>query len=199
MPSKQSLLSAVAILATAACATPALAFSFVTSTLHQSQNVAAASPLFRSKSAGQERNVSPLEKTTSQLFMTSGGDSSEAEESTKQEEKTINEKGGGDDESTKLVNKASSTGSDADGSGGFFLTLLLAPPLIAKFCLVLLLKVATDCVVYPTLFIWRLASRAKRKVLGVFGIGKGSNDTDDDALPVNGDGSVPPSANGDFA
>jgi len=35
--------------------------------------------------------------------------------------------------------------------------------------------------------------------LGVFGIGKGSNDTDDDALPVNGDGSVPPSANGDFA
>jgi len=205
MPSKQSLLSAATILATAACATPALAFTSVASTLpsaaqHQGQSVAAASPLFRSKSTpvGQNRKVSPLERT-SQLFMTSGGDSSEGEETTKQEEKTTNEKKEDEDESTALIKKPSSTGSDADGSGGFFLTLLLAPPLIAKFCLVLLLKFATDCVVYPTLFVWRLASRAKRKVLDTLGIGKGSNDTNDGAAPVNGNGSAPPNVNGDFA
>ena len=125
------------------------------------------------------------------MFMTAE-ESSEAEEATKQEEKATDEKKDeGDEESTALINKSSS-------NGGFFLTLLLAPPLIAKFAIVLLVKFATDAVVYPTLFLWRLASRAKRKILGVFGIGKESKDTE--AKPINGDGNGNERiANGDFA
>lgn len=199
MPSKQSLLSAAAVVAS--FATPALAFTSVTSTLpctaqHQGQATAAASPLFRADFVpGRKSASSPLEKASSKLFMTSGGESSEAEEATTQEEKTTNEKKGeGDKESTNLINKSLSVGSSG-ADGGFFLTLLLAPPLIAKFCIVLLVKFATDAVVYPTLFLWRLASRAKRKVLGVFGIEKENKDSEE---PINGDGNAP-IANGDFA
>ena len=195
MPSKQSLLSAAAVVAcSASCATPALAFTSVTSTLpsaaqQQVQAAAAASSLFRAEFVAERMTVpSPLEKESSRLFMTS--ESSEAEDATKQEEKATDEKKDeGNEESTALINKSSS-------SGGFFLTLLLAPPLLAKFCIVLLVKFATDAVVYPTLFLWRLASRAKRKILGVFGIGKESKDTE--AKPINGDGNEPIS-NGDFA
>ena len=195
MSSKQSLLSAAAVVAcSASCATPALAFTSVISTLpsaaqQQVQAAAAASPLFRTEFVAERTTVpSPLEKESPRLFMTS--ESSEAEDATKQEEKATDEKKDeGDEESTALINKSSS-------SGGFFLTLLLAPPLIAKFCIVLLVKFATDAVVYPTLFLWRLASRAKRKILGVFGIGKESKDTE--AKPINGDGNEPIS-NGDFA
>ena len=189
MPSKQSLLSAAAVVAcSASCTTPALAFTSVTST--------PASPLFRAENVAERMTASsPLKKEGSQLFMTSGGESSEAEEATKQEEKTTSEKKDeGDEESTTLINKSSSVGSSGT-DGGFFLTLLLAPPLIAKFCIVLLVKFATDAVVYPTLFLWRLASRAKRKVLRAFGIGKESKDTEE---PMNGDENAP-IANGDFA
>lgn len=202
MPSKKSLLSAAAVVAcSASCTTPALAFTSVTSTLpsaaqHQGQAEAAASPLFRAEIVAERTTASsPLEKASSQLFMTSGSESSEAEEATKQEEKAIEEKKDkGDEESTALINKSSSAGSSGT-DGGFFLTLLLAPPLIAKFCIVLLVKFATDAVVYPTLFLWRLASRAKRRILRVFGIGKESKDTE---KPINGDENAP-IANGDFA
>ena len=197
MPSKQSLLSAAAVVAcSASFATPALAFTSVTSTLPSAARqqvqaaAAAASPLFRVDIVAERTSASsPLEKESSRLFMTVE-ESSEAEEATKQEEKATDEKKDeGDEESTALVNKSSS-------NGGFFLTLLLAPPLLAKFCIVLLVKFATDAVVYPTLFLWRLESRAKRKILGVFGIGKESKDTE--AKPINGDGNEPIS-NGDFA
>jgi len=196
MPSKRSPLlsaAAAAVLASVPWTTPSLAFTSVAPTLpsiaqHQGQSAAAASPLFRAEMVQLRKTI-----VNSQLFMTGGGESAEGEEAVKQEEKAANEKKDeGDEESTTLINKSSRN----DESGGFFLTLLLAPPLIAKFCIVLLVKFATDAVVYPILWLWRLASRAKRKVLGIFGAGEKRKN--DEAKPINGDGSAT-STNSDFA
>lgn len=48
-------------------------------------------------------------------------------------------------------------------------SLVIVPTLIFKFTIVLLVKFATDIVVYPILWTYRLARRGKQKVLGMFG------------------------------
>lgn len=52
-------------------------------------------------------------------------------------------------------------------------TLLLTVPLFCKFFVVLVLKIATDLIVYPLLFLYRLAGIVKRKVLSLIGRGGG--------------------------
>jgi hypothetical protein len=46
---------------------------------------------------------------------------------------------------------------------------ILMFPLFCKFIVVILIKFLTDLVVYPTLFLYRLARRATRTVVGWFG------------------------------
>jgi len=46
---------------------------------------------------------------------------------------------------------------------------ILMVPLFCKFIVVILIKFLTDLVVYPTLFLYRLARRATRTVVGWFG------------------------------
>lgn len=48
-------------------------------------------------------------------------------------------------------------------------TILLTVPLFCKFVVVLLIKFVTDLVVFPLLFLYRLAGVVKRKVLKQFG------------------------------
>lgn len=48
-------------------------------------------------------------------------------------------------------------------------TVLLTVPLFCKFVVVLLIKFVTDLIVFPLLFLYRLAGVAKRKVLKMFG------------------------------
>eukprot|EP00565_Helicotheca_tamesis_P006834 CAMPEP_0185726820 /NCGR_PEP_ID=MMETSP1171-20130828/2680_1 /TAXON_ID=374046 /ORGANISM="Helicotheca tamensis, Strain CCMP826" /LENGTH=92 /DNA_ID=CAMNT_0028395241 /DNA_START=429 /DNA_END=707 /DNA_ORIENTATION=- len=50
---------------------------------------------------------------------------------------------------------------------GFLTALLLAPPLFAKFVIVLLVKFLTDVIVYPFLFLYRAVRRAKNKTKAV--------------------------------
>lgn len=52
-------------------------------------------------------------------------------------------------------------------------TLLLTIPLFCKFLVVIILKIATDLVVYPLLFLYRLAGIVKRKFLSLVGKGDG--------------------------
>lgn len=61
---------------------------------------------------------------------------------------------------------------------GFLTALILGPPLIAKFGIVLLVKLATDLVVFPLLFLYRICKIAKNKIASLF--------TSDDM--INGDG-----------
>jgi len=51
---------------------------------------------------------------------------------------------------------------------GFMRTMLLALPLFFKFAIVLLIKFLTDLVVFPLLFLYRIARLTKRKVTGLF-------------------------------
>ena len=52
-------------------------------------------------------------------------------------------------------------------------TLLLTVPLFLKFVIVLMIKVVTDLIVFPLLFLYRLAGLVKRRFLSA--IGKGSS------------------------
>jgi len=52
--------------------------------------------------------------------------------------------------------------------GGKIATLLLAIPLLCKFFLVLGIKFLTDLVVFPLLFLYRMARVGKKKVLSLF-------------------------------
>uniref|UniRef100_A0A7S4NFP5 Uncharacterized protein n=1 Tax=Odontella aurita TaxID=265563 RepID=A0A7S4NFP5_9STRA len=83
-------------------------------------------------------------------------------------------------EESAAVEASSSEGNDKESSG-FITALLLAPPLFVKFVIVLCVKLITDIVVFPLLFLYRMARLAKNKVLGVFNKGG-----DSDAL--NGEG-----------
>ena len=76
--------------------------------------------------------------------------------------------------------------SDLDDStgGGLKRTLLLAIPLFCKFVVVLLIKFVTDAIVFPLLFLYRLAHITKRKIKLLF-------KKKDDATPSNGDLSPP--------
>lgn len=71
--------------------------------------------------------------------------------------------------------------------------MTLIPTLLFKFTIVLCIKFATDVIVFPTLFLYRLARLGKRKIVGGFdnlfgrrrGAGAGRGDID---VRVNGDG-----------
>mmetsp|Transcript_42038 Transcript_42038/g.61674 ORF Transcript_42038/g.61674 Transcript_42038/m.61674 type:complete len:164 (+) Transcript_42038:39-530(+) len=52
---------------------------------------------------------------------------------------------------------------------GFKNAILMGPPLLFKFCIVLVVKFLTDIVVFPLLFLYRFVRLTKAKVLSVFG------------------------------
>lgn len=58
---------------------------------------------------------------------------------------------------------------ETEGKRGIAKTILLTVPLFCKFAVVLLIKFATDLVVFPLLFLYRLAATAKRKIMKAFG------------------------------
>jgi hypothetical protein len=74
-------------------------------------------------------------------------------------------------------------------SGGLTRTLLLAAPLFCKFVIVLCIKFLTDLVVFPLLFLYRMARLVKRRILKTFmpsSRNGGKPQTNLDSQPVNG-------------
>ena len=59
--------------------------------------------------------------------------------------------------------KASSSSSSSSSSSGF--SLILLPILLFKFTIVLLVKFASDIVVFPMLYFYRMIKLGKRKIL----------------------------------
>ena len=51
---------------------------------------------------------------------------------------------------------------------GFLTALIMGPPLLAKFGIVILVKIMTDMVVFPLLFLYRIIKKAKNKIVGLF-------------------------------
>ncbi|KAL9179184.1 hypothetical protein ACHAXT_008474 [Thalassiosira profunda] len=91
------------------------------------------------------------------------------------------------DETAVTAKDDASTSASDDSKGKGFRWILL-PTLLAKFTIVLCVKFATDVVVYPLLWLYRLARRGKRKVVsGVRGLFGGKDGRVD--VKVNGDSS----------
>jgi len=55
--------------------------------------------------------------------------------------------------------------------------ILLAVPLFCKFVVVLAIKFATDLVVFPLLFLYRMARLAKRRFMRLIGKGNTGNES----------------------
>jgi hypothetical protein len=103
----------------------------------------------------------------------------------------------GDNDDEGDATATASVGGRGGGGGkdetekryGFSMTLI--PTLLFKFTIVLCIKFATDVIVFPTLFLYRLARLGKRKIVGgfdnLFGRRRGAGGDID--VRVNGDGS----------
>mmetsp|Transcript_14710 Transcript_14710/g.30335 ORF Transcript_14710/g.30335 Transcript_14710/m.30335 type:complete len:180 (-) Transcript_14710:209-748(-) len=63
--------------------------------------------------------------------------------------------------------------SDEMKEGGMWKTALLAGPLFLKFVVVLVIKLATDLIVFPLLWTYRLARLTKNSLLKMIGRGPG--------------------------
>ena len=59
-------------------------------------------------------------------------------------------------------------GKDDEATNSQKSNAILVIPLFCKFMIVLMIKFLTDLVVFPTLFVWRLARKTKRKIVGWF-------------------------------
>ena len=88
----------------------------------------------------------------------------------------------GDASAVEDTSTAATTDNDSKG-----FSLILLPTLLFKFTIVLLVKFATDIVVFPLLWLYRLARLGKRKLLR--GISKLFGKGDKLDVKVNGDSS----------
>jgi hypothetical protein len=76
-------------------------------------------------------------------------------------------------------------------SGGLTRTLLLAVPLFCKFVMVLMIKFLTDLVVFPLLFLYRMARKVKRGLVRIVTSRNQSNNPIDlEGEQINGDTKV---------
>jgi len=76
--------------------------------------------------------------------------------------------------SSALSSSSNNNENEVDSKGTVMKTILLAVPLFCKFVIVLVVKFLTDLVVFPLLFLYRLARLGKRRILRMFR-GGGSN------------------------
>eukprot|EP00578_Thalassiosira_sp_NH16_P024213 CAMPEP_0181102082 /NCGR_PEP_ID=MMETSP1071-20121207/14117_1 /TAXON_ID=35127 /ORGANISM="Thalassiosira sp., Strain NH16" /LENGTH=144 /DNA_ID=CAMNT_0023185015 /DNA_START=204 /DNA_END=639 /DNA_ORIENTATION=+ len=84
--------------------------------------------------------------------------------------------------------KESAEGGGGGGVNGGGFTLILVPTLLFKFAIVMLIKFATDIVVFPLLFAYRFARMGKRKFTrGLRRLFGREGDDDGANVKVNGD------------
>lgn len=91
--------------------------------------------------------------------------------------------------STKSSDSTATTAVVSESKGGEGFRWILLPTLLFKFTIVLAVKFATDVIVFPLLWTYRLARLGKRKIVnGVNKLfGRGGNDDTISTMKVNGD------------
>lgn len=110
-------------------------------------------------------------KLNQKLRMTSVSNSSNDEDEEASAEALSTEKV--ENKSDPVSREIAATNSEADGSRSMlFNALIYGPPLIAKFCVVILVKIITDLVVFPVLFLCRFCNLMKNKVVQLFNPGE---------------------------
>lgn len=63
---------------------------------------------------------------------------------------------------------SSSKSQNIETKSALVTALVMGPPLLAKFAIVILVKIATDLVVFPLLFFYRFCNMIKNKIVGLF-------------------------------
>eukprot|EP00585_Thalassiosira_rotula_P008739 CAMPEP_0196138090 /NCGR_PEP_ID=MMETSP0910-20130528/5857_1 /TAXON_ID=49265 /ORGANISM="Thalassiosira rotula, Strain GSO102" /LENGTH=206 /DNA_ID=CAMNT_0041398649 /DNA_START=100 /DNA_END=720 /DNA_ORIENTATION=+ len=93
--------------------------------------------------------------------------------------------------STVSSTNSTSVNKDSSSSSSGF-SMILLPTLLFKFTIVMCVKFATDIVVFPLLWLYRLARMCKRKVLRGIGNLFGGKKKEDDinGSKINGDGGL---------
>lgn len=93
--------------------------------------------------------------------------------------------------STVSSTNSTSVNKDSSSSSSGF-SMILLPTLLFKFTIVMCVKFATDIVVFPLLWLYRLARMCKRKVVrGVGNLFGGKKKEDDiNGSKINGDGGL---------
>eukprot|EP00536_Pseudo-nitzschia_multiseries_P005151 jgi/Psemu1/303135/fgenesh1_kg.93_\ len=71
-------------------------------------------------------------------------------------------------ESSKKSSQDQSANGEKLGDNSQTNNVILVVPLVMKFMVVLMIKFLTDLVVFPSLFLYRLGRRGKRKIIGLF-------------------------------
>ena len=180
---KPSLLVATATAASLVASCSAFSVS------SQQQQVLSRSQCSVNVSRGRTAQLSPLfrSKVDPALFMTTGGDDSK-DKDTQDAEIVEASASSSTSSAAEVASEGDEKKFDRDNSG-LITALVMAPPLIAKFCIVLLVKFLTDVVVYPTLFLFRVGKKLKNKILG-----RPDDDEEEGLNGINGDGNT-----GDFA
>ena len=92
-------------------------------------------------------------------------------------------------EDTKIVNGSTPTkANDNNNNSNNGFSLILLPTLLFKFTIVMLIKFATDIVVFPLLWSYRLIRLCKRKMFRFLGrvFGRGGSDKGSMDVKVNG-------------
>lgn len=132
-------------------------------------------------------NTSPLfsvnkaQRSHRPLYMTSDSEKHS-------ETETASDKTGKDSDVSAESGEVTTTGSSDDkgADGNMLKNVFLMVPLMAKFAIVLVVKLLTDAVVFPILFFIRLLRSVKNKILSISkGFGK-KNDIN--SVSINGDG-----------
>ena len=117
------------------------------------------------KRIGTPLKTSSIQTSSSYLFSNSRSNRNNAvfmtEEPKDQEEET----------NTTDVQSTSKSEDDDEEKRGVTRTILLTVPLFCKFVIVLLIKFVTDLIVFPLLFLYRLAGIGKRKFFKLIGKG----------------------------
>ena len=92
-------------------------------------------------------------------------------------------------DASSVTEAASPKVEEDDGSKSQGFSIVLLPTLLFKFTIVLLIKVATDAVAYPALWLYRLARLTKRKIHKGIKILFGLHDNETKDIVVNGESS----------
>jgi len=102
------------------------------------------------------------------LFMTSEDENSEKPAEVSEEETPP---AASESSEAKTVAEVAKMGGNKKEGSGLVAALFLGPPLFAKFVIVLIVKFMTDLVVFPLLFLYRMARLGKNKILAMMGKG----------------------------
>eukprot|EP00554_Chaetoceros_debilis_P002371 CAMPEP_0194082610 /NCGR_PEP_ID=MMETSP0149-20130528/8070_1 /TAXON_ID=122233 /ORGANISM="Chaetoceros debilis, Strain MM31A-1" /LENGTH=196 /DNA_ID=CAMNT_0038764799 /DNA_START=812 /DNA_END=1405 /DNA_ORIENTATION=- len=154
----------------------------VNTSITQTHN-AAISPLFNAVTVPANRSRSLSQRTHIQMTEENSNSDDDADITPSpivEVDSSAQSSASASAQSSASASASESTPSKKKERSGFVTALVMGPPLIFKFGIVLVVKVLTDLVVFPLLWLYRACRLVKNKVLGLLPASLSSS--------INGDG-----------